>query len=603
MKTLLILTGALLTLSCSVAIEPPPANLLIEGWKHRVWGLYPVEKVAPGDELKPTNRKMVITAARGESEPFEIVLRSSVPLRSVELLADDFKEPGGEVIKGSSVTVLRMGYVFIDEPSGSRIKQAMPYEVGAGEFADPLLPGPCDVRPGRNAPWLVTLHVPRDTAPGNYSGTLRLRFKRETWMPGEVSTEDVLPVYLKVRKFAMPERSPLLNTSYASIQNLPAAMRTPERLAEFHDLFASHQQTLDPVLPSPRIVVDADGELKVDSDAWEAAQARAFENGSSHLFVPVWGFWPEPARAQGLYFLWHYPLVTKQKWAGVFIAQEDKKLTPKFQRFFGVYLKHMHGVLERRGWLERAFITTMDEPYTAHSNEKADTPANNYAIIRAFVDFVRSEAPGLRTFSTANPVEGLNGYIDHWCLRSLDNIAAARQRVTQNGEVLTFCDNYRTFIDYPAVSARSLGWLAWKVGGQGWLTYETLGNFDHSWEGRPFVYPQFAGGTAWGLGRMFYPEVNGDRVLSSLRWEMMREGCDDYTYLWMLRQTYIKLPDNQRQTPIAKQAARLIGSAGQVVSGSGDAETTGKVAPSAQSNTVPHALREQIAQCLDVWAK
>ena len=48
------------------------------------------------------------------------------------------------------------------------------------------------------------------------------------------------------------------------------------------------------------------------------------------------------------------------------------------------------------------------------------------------------------------------------------------------------------------------------------------------------MYPQFRGGTAWGLGQLFYPEPLGAGLVPSVRWEMLRKGAEDYEYLWLL---------------------------------------------------------------------
>jgi hypothetical protein len=474
----------------------------------------------------------------------------------------------------------------------------MPYPVGTGQYPDPLLDNRGEVRPKHNLQFLITVQVPRDAHPGRYEGTVKLVFRKETWMKPDLVPEDSVHVVVNVRSFALPEHSPLLNTSYANLRELPEAQRTPERIAAMQRNFTEHHQTPEPLLPSPRVKIDNAGMLTVDSHEWELAVEALFKNGGTHVFLPVWGFYPEPALAQGLYFLHHYPAVTNQKWLGPVICKPDKSLTPEFIALFGRYLKHMHGVLKQHGWLDRAFIATMDEPYTYHTGDRAqDTPANNYEVIRNFVRLVRETAPGLRTFCTADPAEGLIGHIDHWCLRNLDHAAAARERAERHGEIVTFCDNYRTFIDYPAISARSLGWLAWQIGARGWLTFETLGSYRTAWEAPVLVYAQFDGATTWGMGQMFYPDPLTGAPLNSLRWELMREGCDDYEYLWLLREAL-----KQRPTIAAQQW--LDTAAQTIVSGGGDAETLTKIpsqtpSQNAISNTAAHQLREKAAEWIE----
>jgi Domain of unknown function (DUF4091) len=591
---------ALLALGLLAPISSRSASpqLLIEGWHHRVWGVYPVEKLKASDAMvvTPISPAISMEAAKGEFEPCVVVIRPTVPLRDVQINGVDLVS-GSHSIPAVQIDIKRLGYVYVDEPSGSRIAGPMPYPVGTGQFPDPLLSGADNIRPDHQLQFLITVHVPRTAVAGDYVGQLKLGFRREPWMPAEVLGVESIELRLRVRDFALPERSPLRNTSAANLRQLPAQARTVEGLAAFQDFFGSHRQTLDPLLPSPVVKVDAQNQLTVDSSAWEAAVARSFERQASHVFIPVWGFYPLPAQAQGLYFLHHYPLVTEQKWLTAVICRLDKRLTPEFEALFGSYLRHMHGVLHRRGWLDKAYLATMDEPYTYHTAARElDTPTNNYEVIRHYVTFVRQVAPGLKTYCTANPVEGLNGYIDHWCLRDMNQAALARQRCLDHGETFTFCDNYRTFIDYPAVSARSLGWLAWKIGAQGWLTFETLGSYATAWEAPVTTYPQIKGGSLWGLGQMFYPNPSTGLPVGSLRWEMMREGCEDYEYLWLLR---VRL----RIRPDAVAQRLLDSAANEVVGGAGDAETMKVHTDNATDNSVPHGLRAQIADWIEKLSK
>lgn len=606
--TLALLVFAAISDARADSYAAKTSAVIAEGWRHRVWALYPAEKVK-ADEALPTDRKtdaVRLSAAQGEHEPFLLVIRGDVPLRDVRMEFAALKQPGGATLAATNFVARRSAYIFVDEPSGTRIEQPMPFETGTGLFPDSLLHGGGVMRPGHNLQFWITVHVPRGTKPGRYDGALTLRFRKEGWMPDKTITSHQLPISIRVRDFALPERSPLLNTAFYNPSLLDRERREPEWLRGFQRDFIAHRQTPEPVLPSPVVRVDRDGTVTVDSAEWEKAAAFLLdEQKASHLFLPVWGFAPESARLQGVYFLWHFPVVTKQRWFGALIGTGERGLTPEFKQRFGAYLRHMHGVLKRRGWLGRVYLTTMDEPYTYHTagvDRKADTPANNYAVIRSFVALVREIAPGLKTFCTADPTPELNGLIDHWCLRNLQHATAARERAARHGEIVTFCDNYRTFIDYPLVSARTLGWLAWKLGARGWLTYETMGGFATAWEAPVTVYPQFHGATVWGLGQMFYPEPTTTGIVPSLRWEMMREGCDDYEYLWLLRQ---KTEHASGSSTLVEKARELLDTAAnEIVGGSGDPETSSAASrPNAQSNLMPHQLREKIADLIEQLGK
>jgi hypothetical protein len=425
-------------------------------------------------------------------------------------------------------------------------------------------------------------------------------------MPASLDCIDRIPLEVRVRAFALPERSPLMNTGVASAVRLPEWLRRADVDAELRRNFRLHYQTLDP-LPSPVVRVSADGGVTVDSSEWEKAVAELFESGrSSHVFLPVWST-VKSGEMQGIYFLWHYPAVTRQRWFGARVCEEGGELHPDFQARFGAYVRHMHRVLVKRGWLDRCFISTMDEPYTYHTGERAlDTPENNYRVIRNFVEWVRREAPGIKTFATADPHPELEGWVDHWCLRNLVHAEAARRRSADFGETVTFCDNYRTFVDYPAVAPRSLGWLAWKIGARGWLTFETLADLGDSAGGPVFVYPQFGGGTVWGMGRLFSVDAAGRGGLApSLRWELMREGAEDYQYLWLLRECVKQAEVLGGRAEWLRAARGILDSASrEVAGGGGDAETTpNQDGRNAQSNSVPHGLRAQIADLIESFAK
>ena len=100
---------------------------------------------------------------------------------------------------------------------------------------------------------------------------------------------------------------------------------------------------------------------------------------------------------------------------------------------------------------------------------------------------------------------------------------------------------------------------------------------------------------------MFYPDPVGTELIASLRWEMMREGCEDYEYLWLLRERLKTLSPAEQGSELARQANVLLKTAADaVVGGTGDPETASAAArPNAQSNRVPHELREKVAALIE----
>jgi len=611
------LAAFVLLLPCLTLAGPPSsgassAALIAEGWKHRVYLLYPPEKVKSDEALGEVERLEVVrvSAAKGEVEPFLLVVRPDVPLRGVEARLSAFTGPGGAVIPAPESAAPYLGYIYVDEPSGSRIAQKMPFETGTGLFPDPLLKGPASVRPAHNLQFWVPLAVPRSAPAGVFKGEVVLTVRKEGWMPATFVSPIRIPVELTVRGFALPEQSPLLNTAYYSTAQLSAGRITMSGRALCAE-FASHRQTPEPLLPSPELRVTPGPELVVDLAAWEKEAAYVLEEMKlPQVFLPVWG--SAKGAMQGLYFLWHFPAVTAQRWPafplpglpGATVSAQNGELTEDFKKLFGAYLKQVNSLVERRGWVGKVFLSTMDEPYTSHvtgEGREQDKPANNYKVIRSLVKLVREAAPALRTFCTANPVPELEGQIDQWCLRNLEAAGNGRFPQPKGGGVLTLCDNYRTFIDYPMVAPRTLGWLCWKTGARGWLTFETLSELGRAWQEPTLVYPQFRGGTVWGMGQMFYPEPLGTGLLPSLRWEMMRKGAEDYEYLWLLQQRLEALTPAQREGALAREAAAFLEHVADGVAGVGsELETSsGPARPNTQTQQAPHRLREEAAAWIE----
>ena len=313
---------------------------------------------------------------------------------------------------------------------------------------------------------------------------------------------------------------------------------------------AEHRQSPDPILPQPNFSIAPDGTVTIDSKDYEEMLAFCMDElGQTHFFFPrVGGAW-----YTNCYWLWHNPMVLKERWYGAQILDEQLAPTAKFQAAFGSYVKQMMARFEAKGWADRVYMTTMDEPHKVE----------DMTAVRNVADFVHSVAPKVRRFCTTYPRPGLLGAIDAWCPQQYDEELVKQRQA--NGEQLMFYKNWLHLIDMPMVNPRLQGWIAWKIRAVGWLTYATMGRWDRAWD-EPYVTYANHGIRAWGLGLFWYPDLLRPRILKSVRWEMMREGAEDYEYLALLAKRLKSIPDAQRQTHAAKAAqAFLETAANQVV--------------------------------------
>ncbi len=232
--------------------------------------------------------------------------------------------------------------------------------------------------------------------------------------------------------------------------------------------------------------------------------------------------------------------------------------TPEYRQIFQKYCLQLQDHLEQQGWLDKAYIYWFDEP------EEKD-----YEFVKNGMEEIRLVGPKLPRMLTEEPGEHLAGSVDIWCpiLHMFDPVAAARRQ--QLGEKIWWyvCTGPRQpypglFIDHDAVELRIWLWMSWKWNVQGILVWAS--NYwsspcafpppknQNPWQDPMSYVSGYAGeptGTIgyWGNGdgRFLYPanrDVENDKrkflagPVSSFRWEMLREGLEDYEYFWLLQE-------------------------------------------------------------------
>ena len=209
------------------------------------------------------------------------------------------------------------------------------------------------------------------------------------------------------------------------------------------------------------------------------------------------------------------------------------------------------------GWLDRLiFNSPIDEPNTAQDFE--DT--------RGWAALVHASAPGVPFLATKTPVPQnpawgtLRGSVNDFSIHggALNDPAvkqAIREEQSKGGQMTWYisCDqgypqpNY--FIDAPAMDPVMVPWITWRYRMQGILYWDVKfwSMTADPWIS-PLTYPDgyfcSQGYTLSGEGSLLYPgsevrqyteQANADGPVSSIRFELLREGIEDYEYLWMLK--------------------------------------------------------------------
>jgi len=231
--------------------------------------------------------------------------------------------------------------------------------------------------------------------------------------------------------------------------------------------------------------------------------------------------------------------------------------SPQFNKMAKAYLSAVNNYFNKNGWKGRlVFNSPVDEP-----NTKKD-----YEETRKWAELVHEGAPGVHYLATESPVTDnpewgtLRGYVNDFCVHGNElNKPLVKQALVEEqikgGEATWYisCDqeypqpNY--FIDAPAMDPVMVPWITWRYHMNGILYWAA--NFWNQtpdpWLDPVTYISGFDCSGGWvlnGEGSLIYPgdhtkrytgQPNVDGPVSSIRFELLREGIEDYEYLWMLK--------------------------------------------------------------------
>ncbi len=462
----------------------------------------------------------------------------------------------GRRMPASAIELLRVEYVEVTRPTD---------EVGCrGWWPDPLPPlhEPLDLAAGQNQPIWIRVRVPESALPGPHLGYLHIEAD---------GLSEFVPLVVRVFGFSIPQE-----THLASAFGLdPWVIRRFHRLENdeqlrvvlerYYENFAAHRiSPYDPMALDPPRVEVGENTVTIDWSDFDRAAER---------YLDELGFIGFRLRLLGM-------------GSGTFHSRTPGAIgsheigTEGYERLFGEYVGQVEAHLREKGWLEKAYLYWFDEP-----------EPKDYDFVREGMEAVHRHAPGIRRMLTEQPESELFGAVDLWCpvLHHYDPRSCSdRQR--EGEEVWWYVctgpkGDYTTlFLDHPAVNMRLWPWLSWKYGVEGLLVWTTTHwtsqcAFPPPARQDPYVDPMayvhgysrpagYIGYWGNGDGRFVYPpeacrSPEGGPVLDgpvdSIRWELLREGIEDYEYFFRLRHLVREAQEAGRQDDAdVKRAAELL---------------------------------------------
>jgi hypothetical protein len=503
------------------------------GWK--VWKDRPPPKQA--------GRTLTVQAARNETEAVQLVVSPRVLLKGVRIEPGALTGPDGASVPADAIDVLNVEYVHIQMPTD--------YTGSADYWPDPLSPidGPIDLDADENHPFWIRISVPQGTPPGDYRGHVAISSEGYT---------AAVPLEVQVYDFELPDRM-TCETAFGFSPHRAFAYhgaRTREQQIELLDKyfqsFADHHiSPYDPAAlreftvewPDVRPGEDVDPETLVarfNWSEWDRAMRKAIDHYHFNTFrIPLQGMG-----------------------GGSFKSRREPVLlgfgadTPEYKALFGSYCRQLEEHLRENGWFDEGFVYWFDEP-----------DVRDYPFVTKGFERLKHHAPGLRRMLTEQIEPELIGGPNLWCPNTVnyqDDLADERRK---HGDQFWWyvCTGpkapYTTlFIDHAGTEMRVWLWQTWKRRIDGILVWQTnYWTSDAAYPGpdnlqNPYADPMSwqAGSTSasmkspWGNGdgRFLYPPKAGadgrparpliTGPVESIRWEMLRDGIEDYEYFVML---------------------------------------------------------------------
>ncbi len=459
----------------------------------------------------PSGDAISIASALNEFEPFQLVARAD-SAASATITMSPFTGPGTL----DRIEIRRVGYVTISEPSDAS-------SIPSARVPDPLEPtafGAAEALPaGENQPFWITVHVPSDAKPGDYTSTLTLTI-------GAASQQ--IPVKLHVFDFALPQQLGFDGNWNTSFQALGGS-ESLDKVQQLKDFFFEHRLVPSGVAWPAGLNYNggieydcASGTFQQEDNAYDFSQL-----GPKYIDGTGWNGVGFPS-FEIMQFV-NNSTPRPQTFCGI-DRGPDHYGTAAYNAAWSKLLGAIDAYLVARGWQDEGYYYVQNEP-----QDQAD-----YDVAAYLANLAKTAAPHLKIAISEEPKPQIaehpsaqgHSYDLWWADLSHFQPAYAAQRQAE-GETVWWYFLYGDLpphfnpitIDHPGIESRIAFWAAWKYRVRGFAYYSVTG-----WGSDPYANPRPQGTNQNGDGFLLYPPIDG-KLVTSIRWELLREGAEDWEYM------------------------------------------------------------------------
>jgi hypothetical protein len=456
-------------------------------------------KVMRSDKPASGPDALVISGARGEVVSSQAVFRPVEDVTAASVSISDLRHSKEDAsIPATAVKLQWVRYIDIDRNT-SRIPEDELVAKAPTSIPDPFWENSTIPLVARQAqPIWIETRVPTDAKPGDYEGKLTVATMDQSYE---------MPLRLHVWDFEMPSERHLSVINWWRFPGLgfeyvePYSEEYWQLLREFCTFVVEHRQT--DVQTSINLIresgTDQEG-YSYDTSRLERYGEVAFGAGIQRIHLHSVG----------------------QRTAG--LTDPTSHIVPNESALRR--LAAWEKVVRRRNWRDRFLVSISDEPHIYHEESYA-----------AMVDRVHQIAPSIRCIEAveAEYLGDLDIYVPK--LSHLNLWYPRFKKVQENGAELWFytcchpVGRYpNRFLDQSLLKVRVLHWLNYLYGLDGYLHWGL-----NQFAGKdPYTQEGISKGLPLGDRAVAYPGKKG--LLGSLRFSAMRDGLQDYEYLWVLEE-------------------------------------------------------------------
>lgn len=493
-----------------------------------------------------------ISAVRNEQQSFQIAVASVKDLTNLTVYTDDFVSDMGDSLK-AEVKVRFVRYVPVERARSELIWSPRMEDVFGKEVsgfrspdvvADPLMEvSSVDVPAYRAQPVWFTVQVPPTAKPGNYTGNIHIKTKEFSGI--------TLPVEINVLPPVLP--SPEGYAFFLDLwfnPNAVAAVNKVNPWSEDHwksmipyikDL-ASHgsktvtttivpypwkvdwlrnQNRSQTAIGYPSMVTwlrDKSGQWSFDYSVFDRFVDTCFKYG---IDKRIDAFSLTPFHHKG-----GREIIYRHKEDNTLATLNFDTINAEYETIWKTFLRDFVKHLNSKGWLNKTYLSFDESP-----ND----------VIKSILDIVSDSAPVfLKQFSIAGRIDTeplarslslFYSFLPDKLTKGdrISDILQKRHNDTTLNTTYYLCGDPahpNSFTYSPAIESRMIPWLSAYYNVDGYLrwAYNSWSDVD------PYSHPVF--NCIQGDDYYIYPGKNGP--VSSIRWELLKEGIEDFELLRIL---------------------------------------------------------------------